>query len=676
MANVTTDFNVSPYYDDYDEDKSYLRVLFRPGYAVQGRELTQLQTILQKQVSRFGDHIFKDGSSVLGGELTLDTEVSYLKLISTDTASDFEGAIISDTSAVAGAGVTRAQVLSAVNAIGSDAPTLIVKFLSGTTFAAGSTIYEEGTDTTGTVAATGHIGGASVVSINRGVFFVNGFFALVLAQTLVLEKYSNTPTYRIGLTTTETIPTSDNDTTLLDPSTGTTNANAPGANRFKIVLTLAKKVTTSTDPVAANADSNFIEIMRIANGIPTKHVKYPIYSEIDRTLARRTYDESGDYTIKPFPIQIIDHQGASGTTLASSDTTITGVLSDFENDFAVGDSIYLSSATTTYAAVSSITNSTSMVVGTALGNGTSQKLYNRNRISAALDPGKAYAKGYEYESIGTEYVDVLKGREVITETSFPINPNFGNSLKVTNFFGGSDSGVVFDPESISTTYDMHCVKKASIGAGNILTYNSTKIGTTRLRQIDYSSGDFANVAVSNTAIFDMYIFDTQFNAITANAMYDTGSTTVILEGTKSSTVADAYNGAKIISGTETRVIDDYAATSNTATINLAFSTTSTTKSFLIDVPFSSDPVATNKITNHATYANRTESFTVTSYDSAEKRVYGTVDPAAGQHSSSTGAAFSHNDQIYLVNSDGTSNIDVDGGTRTVNTVMNLSLIHI
>ena len=608
MANVTTDFNVSPYYDDYDEDKGYLRVLFRPGYAVQGRELTQLQTILQKQSSRFGEHIFKDGSSVLGGELTLDTEVSYIKLISTDTASDFEGAIISDTSAVVGAGLVRAQVLSAVNAIGSDAPTLIVKFLSGTTFAAGSTIYEEGTATEGTAAATGHIGGASVVSINRGVFFVNGFFVLCLAQTLVLEKYSNTPTYRIGLTTTEAITTSDGDATLLDPSTGTTNANAPGATRFKITLTLAKKVTTSSDPVAANADSNFIEIMRVASGIPTKHVKYPIYSEIDRTLARRTYDESGDYTIKPFPVQILNHQGSNGTTAASSDTTITGVLSDFENDFAVGDSIYLSSATTTYAAVSSITNATSMVVGTALGNGSAQTLYNRNRISAALDPGKAYAKGYEYESIGTEYVDVLKGREVTTEATFPINPNFGNSLKVTNFFGGSDSGLVFDPESISTTYDLHCVKKANLGTA-VLTYNSTKIGTTRLRQIDYSSGNFANVAVSNTAIFDMYIFDTQFNAITANAMYDTGSTTVILEGSKSSAVADAYNGAKITSGTETRVIDDYTVTSNTATINLAFSTTSTTKSFLLSTAFSADPTAATIIADHGTFNSATKKFT-------------------------------------------------------------------
>ena len=58
---LTTDFNVDPYYDDYDEDKGFYRILFRPGYAVQAREVTQLQTILQKQVERYGEHLFEDG---------------------------------------------------------------------------------------------------------------------------------------------------------------------------------------------------------------------------------------------------------------------------------------------------------------------------------------------------------------------------------------------------------------------------------------------------------------------------------------------------------------------------------------------------------------------------------------------------------------------------------------
>ena len=72
---LSTNFNVTPYYDDYDEDKNYYRILFRPGYAVQAREVTQLQTILQKQIERYGKHMFKDGSKVLCGEVTVATDV-------------------------------------------------------------------------------------------------------------------------------------------------------------------------------------------------------------------------------------------------------------------------------------------------------------------------------------------------------------------------------------------------------------------------------------------------------------------------------------------------------------------------------------------------------------------------------------------------------------------------
>ena len=68
---LETNFNVNPYYDDYDEDKKFLRMLFKPGYAVQARELTQLQTILQKQSERFGNHVFKNGSVVTGGQTFL-----------------------------------------------------------------------------------------------------------------------------------------------------------------------------------------------------------------------------------------------------------------------------------------------------------------------------------------------------------------------------------------------------------------------------------------------------------------------------------------------------------------------------------------------------------------------------------------------------------------------------
>ena len=83
MANTATNFNVDPYYDDFDESKNFHRVLFKPGQAVQARELTQMQTILQNQIERFGNHVFEEGSHVKGGELTLDYDSNYIKLANT-----------------------------------------------------------------------------------------------------------------------------------------------------------------------------------------------------------------------------------------------------------------------------------------------------------------------------------------------------------------------------------------------------------------------------------------------------------------------------------------------------------------------------------------------------------------------------------------------------------------
>ena len=76
-------FNVDPYYDDFDPNKNFHRILFRPGRAVQARELTQSQTILQDQISKFADHIFSQNTPVKGGQVTINTQAIYLKLNAT-----------------------------------------------------------------------------------------------------------------------------------------------------------------------------------------------------------------------------------------------------------------------------------------------------------------------------------------------------------------------------------------------------------------------------------------------------------------------------------------------------------------------------------------------------------------------------------------------------------------
>ena len=53
---IKTNLNIAPYFDDYDISKKYYRVLFKPGRAVQARELTQLQTTLQNQIEQFGEN--------------------------------------------------------------------------------------------------------------------------------------------------------------------------------------------------------------------------------------------------------------------------------------------------------------------------------------------------------------------------------------------------------------------------------------------------------------------------------------------------------------------------------------------------------------------------------------------------------------------------------------------
>jgi hypothetical protein len=74
---MSLNFNVDPYYDDFDPSKNYHRILFKPGFAVQARELTQTQSILQNQISNFADNIFKQNTPITGGQITTNLNCYY-----------------------------------------------------------------------------------------------------------------------------------------------------------------------------------------------------------------------------------------------------------------------------------------------------------------------------------------------------------------------------------------------------------------------------------------------------------------------------------------------------------------------------------------------------------------------------------------------------------------------
>ena len=299
---IDTNFNLNPYYDDYNENKNFLRILFKPGFAVQARELTQVQTIFQKQVERMGSAAYRNGTVVTGAE-TFAQEATYIKLNSTYGGLDLVANNFIGQSILSADDSKRAEVVKVYEADpGTGDPiTLMVKQLYGEPFVATETIKTNEAspyfaDISPSVTA---VGTGQLFSVTEGVFYYEGFFIKNAAQTIATSKYTTTlSNVRIGFEVSESIVTSDSDTTLLDPAQDASNYQAPGADRYKIDLILATRTLGSTDFV------KFFEISRVEEGVLTRISDSGVSAIIENELARRTFDESGHYTVRPFLISL------------------------------------------------------------------------------------------------------------------------------------------------------------------------------------------------------------------------------------------------------------------------------------------------------------------------------------------------------------------------------------
>lgn len=315
-------FNINPYYDDFSQLDGYLRILFRPGYSVQARELTQAQSILQNQVSKIGDHLFTDGSRVVGGGISVRT-TSTVRI----TTASLTSASITDYSTLIGSelsfGTTKARIVNFVptSAGGSTTNVLFsLDFLSGVNFSADGVSYGSGN-----LTLVGTTETAKLVTVSEGIFYIDGFFVRSETQLttptrvvgLTLDagwsgsgQLFDVLNSRIGYQITRDTVTAEEDTQLRDPSIGSSNYNAPGADRYTISLKLTQSGLT------AQVD-DFLELLRFENGKITKKTERVSYAEIEKTLARRTFDESGSYIVKPFDLRISDGGGTTFDVVVS-----------------------------------------------------------------------------------------------------------------------------------------------------------------------------------------------------------------------------------------------------------------------------------------------------------------------------------------------------------------------
>ena len=339
-----TNLNVTPYYDDYDKTKNFYRVLFRPGFPIQARELTTMQSILQNQVENVGSHLFKDGSMVIPGQVGYDLNVDAIQLQESFLGADVENyrAQLNDKIITGLTSGVKAKVLFSISATESNKGyiTLYVKYIESggaqnnqetfsnneqlitdTEITFGTTLIEVGSPFA-QLLPTSALQQGSVAYIQDGVYFIRGFFVDVQYQYLLLDQYGSNPSYRIGLDIQESIITPEDDLSLNDNAAGTSNYAAPGSHRFRITTRLVKKLLTD------DADKDFLELLRINNSKVEKLVDRSAYDELERTIAIRTFEESGDYVVKDFAITMRENLDdgfnngvyEAGTTTSSGDT--------------------------------------------------------------------------------------------------------------------------------------------------------------------------------------------------------------------------------------------------------------------------------------------------------------------------------------------------------------------
>jgi hypothetical protein len=192
------DLNREPYFDDYDPDKGFYKILFRPARAVQVRELNQIQSIIQNQVEQFGNHIFREGSLVLGGAFDLQRRASYVRIETDSPLDEFIGKEIEGSDSE-----LRAFVLTGTVDEDDGATVLFVRYLNSNeqdenAFRSSEAIVVDNSGIFANIADDNPTGEGSIFSIDEGVVFVRGYFVQFPGQTIVLDKYSTTPTLSIG----------------------------------------------------------------------------------------------------------------------------------------------------------------------------------------------------------------------------------------------------------------------------------------------------------------------------------------------------------------------------------------------------------------------------------------------------------------------------------------------
>ena len=467
MSNILTDLSSSPYYDDYDTTKQFYRILFIPKRGVQVREINQLQTIIQEQIRRFGNHIFKDGSVVDGCNITYKPNLEYVHLENVYLTEGANTSVNTETLqnllvVSANTGVRASIMLAKPGYVASYPNTnrLYVNYISSGTdssnnavdkFQSGDTlnIYSTAQDKFSTaldannlynsikvmaanVAANVSSTGTSYgIAVGDGVVYQKGYFVNVLPHTITVKEFdTDTDGMLVGFNTAESIVTHLQDLSLIDPA-DTTQRNGVGANRLKLNPTLvAKHRSEITD------QDSFFPIVEFSEKTPAVQNTDPEYAKLGDVIAEGIYEPHGDFYIKPF----------TTTSLNSANTS---------------------------------------------------------NFRYAISAGTSYVKGDRVELLATKYLEVERATITDESTAASVTLNYGSYVLAREVLGMFD----FDGLTAVSLYD---APQASIsqreGIGAAAT--GTKIGEANVFAVLYDSG----VKGTSDAVYRIYIRNINMNS--------------------------------------------------------------------------------------------------------------------------------------------------------------------
>lgn len=326
MPNTFTEQTFrSTYKDDWRDSDNYSRILFNAGRALQARELTQMQTIIQEEIRKFANNIFqKDGVPVKAGGVSVNDNYQYIK-IAVDTNNKF--ANVDSLKGVILTGATsniKVKIYEAVAAEDGDPNTLYVQYLDNpnttTQYATVNSaskiqpgeILSNGSDINMTVQTTNTalnpaVGVGSNISVGDSHFYVNGHFVFVPKQSMFLHKYLRSRTEDVGFKLVQDIVTVSDTDALYDNQGAVPNRASPGADRYRIRLVLAKRSEIVTG-------DTFVYFCRVESGVIVDQLTSTEgYNEVKNFVNRRIKEIHGDFIKKYWKLRV-EPNGTNATS--------------------------------------------------------------------------------------------------------------------------------------------------------------------------------------------------------------------------------------------------------------------------------------------------------------------------------------------------------------------------